>query len=782
MSSAAPPGAARQVYQREECIVRVDAEDLVFDLAACATQAAIFAGIKQARQRGHGAKEGNPDLVLSQFPGGANLMKNVLKYMEANAAEERAAAAVAGELGVPAGVLKVDANAFRLAYDSSTVCDYLEAAAILRCSRLMRDTVLAPAAKELPSRRVLTLLERVMVLTVHEEALGTDGSADAKTPTPKSNGAEEAVVSDSEDDEPTSSAEVMQAFCQVIQRLCARLDAVDFKLTSALAAGTPWASLEVLRAHRVKLENLGRMNYALQSVTSTFSSFFYEEEKDKTTPKQEWKEHHFALHVYRKHIIELSLSSKDPRLKAIAEAAMEEQQESATWSDDEGDSSMQKDLIDQDHENDVPEAICDGAEDAMLSGLAGFVQYCDPLQTPPVLAAAMVRSLLLVNEVTRARTLFEAVFVRSRKAQAMVVSSAIPVDFLCAVKVHRVASVVLRRLLARYEELGRAELCHLLDRVLLEDFRAEKHCQDLVLNNELVQDITVYCRVSTRAVASQLSGGSRLRPQINGGASGSESGSATVQGTSGDADLLRLRKVGEKLFAAVFVLHNGFLPLKEEPERRGEPLAWQAAECPWDSGDLDLPLLQHVPDSGDALHLSRRVLLRGLFRRQHAGVENSVPTTVRLWALGRWPTCRDASLISEAFRFVTNCWRDLLEAKAKARWSDVQDPQRAEQFLRDEETLFQMFSDLEFWRLQLAELLSPWVPPQLLACHVAAKCQRLDEQQKSLLEENRCNLEEINRLRQTVSQLHAKLEVVNSRSVQSMQKQQEVSESLRALR
>lgn len=274
MSSAAPPGASRQVYQREECIIRVDAEDLVFDLAACSTQSAIFAGIKHARQRGHGAKEGKPDLVLSQFPGGANLMRNILKYMEANAAEERAAAAVAGELGVPAGVLKVDASAFRLAYDSSTVCDYLEGAAILRCPRLMRDTVLAPAAKELPSRRVLTLLERVIMLTVHEEALGTDGSADAKTPTPKSNGAEEAMASDSEDDEPTGSAEVMQAFCQVIQRLCARLDAVDFKLTSTLAAGTPWASLEVLRAHRVKLENLGRMNYALQSVTSTFSSFF----------------------------------------------------------------------------------------------------------------------------------------------------------------------------------------------------------------------------------------------------------------------------------------------------------------------------------------------------------------------------------------------------------------------------------------------------------------------------------------------------------------------------
>ena len=92
------------------------------------------------------------------------------------------------------------------------------------------------------------------------------------------------------------------------QRLCARLDAVDFKLTAVLAAGAPWASLEVLRAYRVKLENLTRMNYALQSVTSTFQSFFYEEKEEKNQLKQEWKEHHFALHVYRKLLGALAFS------------------------------------------------------------------------------------------------------------------------------------------------------------------------------------------------------------------------------------------------------------------------------------------------------------------------------------------------------------------------------------------------------------------------------------------------------------------------------------------
>ena len=100
-------------------------------------------------------------------------------------------------------------------------------------------------------------------------------------------------------------------------------------------------------------------------------------------------------------------------------------------------------------EDDIPEVICDVVDVQTLSGLAGLVTYCDPFETPPVLAAAMVQSLLLVSETNRARELFEAVFTRSRKAQAMVVEGHIPVDFLSAVKSHRVASLVLRRLLER---------------------------------------------------------------------------------------------------------------------------------------------------------------------------------------------------------------------------------------------------------------------------------------------------------------------------------------------
>ncbi|CAE8618640.1 unnamed protein product [Polarella glacialis] len=248
---------------------------------------------------------------------------------------------------------------------------------------------------------------------------------------------------------------------------------------------------------------------------------------------------------------------------------MVEQEEGAKWSDDEGEilvTSSSSRFDSAQAEDDCPEVICDRAEDSTLAGLAGFVHYCDPLQTPPVLSAAMVRSLLLVGQAVRAQSLFEAVFVRSRKAQAMVVSGSIPVDFLSGVKTHRVASVVLRRLLARYESLGGPELCHLLDNVLLEEFRQQKHCQDMVLGNELIQEITVYCRVSTRAVAtvaeSKKTVQLRMPDQPSPTLESPVPEPAVPSATEGDADLLRLRKVQ----------HNGFLPLREELPTH--PRAW----------------------------------------------------------------------------------------------------------------------------------------------------------------------------------------------------------------
>lgn len=798
-------------FQQDFATLCVGAEELRVDLNACAPMAAVFTNIRNKRRKRaanataesqtasfaraesgegmpagadgeplltYGTGDGEADLQFKEFPGGMDLLKNIVRYLTVAASEEVAAAAVAGELGVPAGVLKVDPGAFHLEFTTENISKYLEAAALLQCPRLLRETVLSPAAKELSSRRVLSCLERTLQFTsdvdVGEAVEPVVVDEDDDRGAAAQGEGDEQGSADEQDaaDNSTSPEQVIQAFSQVIQRLCARLDTLDFKLTAALSSGPPWASLEILRAYRVKVENVGRVNYALQSMKSTVTSFFYEEEKPTQQHKQEWKEHHFALHVFRKHVVDSTLYSSSSTVRAIAETAMMDQENEVKFSDDEEEEEEAKAT----GEDDVPEAISDVVTNGVLAGLAGLVMYCDPLQTPPVIASAMVRSLLLIGHRKEARALFEAVFVRSRKAQAMVVCGQIPVDFLCTVKTHRIASVVLRRLLARHESLSTRKLCNLLDAVL-EDFRFERHCEDLVLHHAIAQELVVFCRVRTRCVASadeSCQGSPRARTA--GGSIGLYAGSPN------DPDAFRLRRVGEKLFAAVFVAHHGFLPLSEESESRGEhwPAGPLGMECPWDSGDLDLPLLHHVPTNDDSLHLSRRVLLRGLVRRQRAGLESDVPTVARLWTLGRWTCCRDGPLISEAFAFLTTCWRTLYSAKASSGWEGM--ARRSAEQLADEVSLFKMFSDLELWRLSPKDLLSPWVPPHVLACHLASRCRMLDEQQHVLVEDNRSNLEEINRLRQAVTQLYSKLEVVDTRSVQSMQKQAEVADTLRTLR
>jgi len=72
--------------------------------------------------------DGGADMYFPEFPGGSTLLRNIIRYLEVAAAEERAAAAAAGQLGVPAGVLKVDPGAFHLEFRTDNISFYLEAA------------------------------------------------------------------------------------------------------------------------------------------------------------------------------------------------------------------------------------------------------------------------------------------------------------------------------------------------------------------------------------------------------------------------------------------------------------------------------------------------------------------------------------------------------------------------------------------------------------------------------------------------------------------------------
>eukprot|EP00913_Durusdinium_trenchii_P012997 g12203.t1 len=91
-----------EVYQPDFVSIQVEGQEVKLDLKACASQAAAFAALSSVRSAG--ADE--PILTLESFPGGPDMLKDIVRYMQANAAEERATLAATGQLGVPAGILK----------------------------------------------------------------------------------------------------------------------------------------------------------------------------------------------------------------------------------------------------------------------------------------------------------------------------------------------------------------------------------------------------------------------------------------------------------------------------------------------------------------------------------------------------------------------------------------------------------------------------------------------------------------------------------------------------
>jgi len=322
---------------------------------------------------------------------------------------------------------------------------------------------------------------------------------------------------------------------------------------------------------------------------------------------------------------------------------------------------------------------------------------------------------------------------------------------------------------------------------------AEEHSYQAILKNSLTRHLILWMR------SGGVPGGSHA------GALGFCHGGPDIP-----EGVRRLRQVGERLFEAAFTLHGGFLP-QEQHQRTGLCVAAcgsvagpdDAGSCPWDTGALDLPLLARVPPTEDSLQLARRVLLRCLRRRLRGdgsvgsgGSGGGAAAMARDWPLGRWPLCRDPALIGEAFALLSGCWRAVAGLPGLGDLAGPVPPSAAAAAAAGpgadligegarraaEELLFSMLADLEVWRLPPAALLTPWVPGQALACHVAAQCSRLEDRQLTLVEETRENLEEIARLHAVIAQLSGRLDATDARSQQCMQKQADVNDTLRHLR
>mmetsp|Transcript_94132 Transcript_94132/g.176970 ORF Transcript_94132/g.176970 Transcript_94132/m.176970 type:complete len:561 (+) Transcript_94132:116-1798(+) len=560
------------------------------------------------------------------------------------------------------------------------------------------------------------------------------------------------------------------------------MDGGDCQLEPSSAQGSLQSSLEALRAHRRKIEEAAP-SLDTEAARSNAVS-------EPSAKPDSWSKHQFAVHVIRCHVkqeVEAAIAAGTDRQKP---AAPDESLPGAETSAERSDAEEVNSLVAACKEDDIPEDACDAAPDAALEPIADFADFLDPGQTPPLLGALMVRSLLLVGRKDEADTFFQAVFAISQKLQDMIVTREVPAWLLRGVRKQRLASITLRRLLATYETMECDEICDLVENIFLDELIDEEHCYKVIVQHALMRHLILWMR--------------------SGGASdGARTGALAFNSQASGAD--RLRQVGERLFTVAFVAHRGFLPSALN-------------ECPWDSGALDLQMLEHVSATEDALQLARRVLLRCLHRevsgsRARCALQttsaNPCSTTsgtaaarkdaqdaqaiAGLWPLGRWTVCQDVVLISEAFRFLCACWRavvglpglgdisgslskDIIASGAEFEGIDGTVLVGTGSRRLAEELLFKMFADLEIWRLPHKDLLMPWLPGQILACHIAAQCQQLEDKQATLVEETRENLEEIATLNTTIAQLTARLEATDARSQQCMQKQADLNDHLRQLR
>lgn len=744
------------------------------DVTTCALQAELF-----ERLRCRGTPTAPHE--LARCPGGADLLRSAVSHLQAMARIPLDGTPDLHCLTSPP-------------LTSEVLGDYLEAGALLGSPRLVHDLAKSPACEELTSRRALPLLEQVLLMTAEPDrpgaiVVGTSAVTPATTQVERYG-----PLSDPMED----------AFAEAIGQLCSRLDLRDFRLGPALARGSARASLEVLRAYRLKCEDAFNLDATMRSIRSTPTMSVFGTQSgvgssqsilgsvvEKGSQRVEWTEHQFALIVLRVHVereteaaLQAGTARKPPPALDLTLPGADPSDpppNPANCSDEELDAFDQGPRLAEG--DDITEEICDTAPDSTLKRLEGFATHLEASLTPPVLAAAMVRALLLVRKEDRADALFQSIFPHSPKVRAMVVDRTIPVMFLRGVAKHRAASITLRQMLSRYESADHRETCELIENLFFEELMEEQHSHEVIVRHVLMRHLILWMRSGGRPNGAQT------------GASGYCNGTASSEG----ATVQRLRRVGLRLFSVAFVAHRGFLP-----EDASE-------ECPWDTGTLDFPLLGNAPQTEDSLQLVRRVLLRCYWRRRKIDDVNAVG---RLWTLGRWSLCRDPGLIGEAFAMLTACWRaiaglpglgDLAGAHeapspTSASTTPCTDTNGAcnEDLPQDafdgrvlvgnnsrrtaEERLFSMFTDLEIWRLPHKDLLTPWVPGQVLAGHVAAQCKELEDRQFTLVEETRENLEEIARLHAVINQLTARLEATDSRSQQCMAKQAELNDTLRQLR
>eukprot|EP00406_Dinophysis_acuminata_P007929 CAMPEP_0179234062 /NCGR_PEP_ID=MMETSP0797-20121207/12696_1 /TAXON_ID=47934 /ORGANISM="Dinophysis acuminata, Strain DAEP01" /LENGTH=543 /DNA_ID=CAMNT_0020941231 /DNA_START=61 /DNA_END=1689 /DNA_ORIENTATION=+ len=523
------------------------------DLAGLARHGEVVQQLR-ARQQGPGG-----GVEFAAFPGGATLLRSVLAYLEAlgdSSVEKEASGAEGGAAGDAAAGAEEDEEPdlsclARPALGPDTLGDYLEAAAVLRSPDLARNLVNSSACcEELTSRRALVLLEQVVMWTGAPPEAGGASAGEGAAALP-----------------PELSEAMEEAFAEVVRQLAARLDPRDFRLGPSLAKGSIRASLEVLRTYAdryVRYDNDVAISlsqnltlhsgHSGSSVVNTTASMPGKTASVAGTrvgtsvcgkvssQRIEWTEHQFASNVIEGH---LRAHAEAARALGTLRAPPAERDTSLTGAEvDDGDMSDVDDSASvfgdlAQNEDDIEEAICDTVPDAALARTACLVTHLDHAIVPQMLAAAMVRALLLASEGDSAAALFQAAFARSPKIRDMVVCGAIPAEFLQGVVRHPGASVTLRRMLAEYESSDAEGFCALVEGILFGPLAEEEHCQEAIVRHDLMVHLILWTR------SGGVRGGARL------GALGFAGGDDPAPAAA------RLRQIGVSLFRVAFIAHGG---------------------------------------------------------------------------------------------------------------------------------------------------------------------------------------------------------------------------------
>ena len=436
-----------------------------------------------------------------------------------------------------------------LLIEKDTLDDFLQAGRWLECPRLYNDIASSAYVANLSHRGILVVLEELIKYTTSTFQTRESDIQNVPREGNKVESAEQFAIT------VKFETEIWQAQQEVIHQLANMITVNEFVLSERLATGSLQASLLILQIHREKNNQSNFAERAFQGMVGGLTGLFRqsEEHPNRKDDGVHWSEHDFAFCVFKLHILACCNDCDEVTYKYK--------------SGDDFDEYL--------------EDIADFVKDPWLEPFADLVEFLDQnkLNANAALAPLLLKSLILADKQEDAQVLFCSSFGTSRKVRDLVIREVIPIKFLFEVKEDPQSSKVFREYLRKhFQNLKPAELTFLIDEGIVNTFAPMQHGVDDILANDMTSQLIIHC--------------------------------CRVKKTNEPEDQQhrRLRRAGERLFAASFVAQKGFLPAGDEPFLWDHTPVGPTA-CSWDDKRLDIWLLHRIFESEVNWHTARRVPL-----------------------------------------------------------------------------------------------------------------------------------------------------------------------------